>query len=96
MSNYQDVQERKKQVALAVEDTLLEMGQMVKDAVSHRLQKEYNCQLCDCIECPEYLRIILKEYFGDAYDVLLDSIKDKLGEAELIPIQQFITVMERK
>jgi len=95
MTNFHEY-DRKALVSLAVEETLLEMNKMLFDKVSERLQKEYNCKLSDCLEYPEYLRIVLKDYSSDAYDVILNSIKEKLVEHEhKKSIQEFLTVMRR-
>ena len=83
-------------VSLALEETLLEIGKTLFNEITERLQKEYNCKLSDCFEYPEYLKIILKDYFGDEYDEIFDLIKEKLVEFEYRkPIQEFLTAMRK-
>lgn len=96
MHDAEDNQLRKTQVTEAVEKTLLEIGQLMLDKVSERLEKDYNCQLSGCLENPEYLKLVLEDYFGDAYDVILDSLKDKLEKIESkTQVQQFLKVMAK-
>jgi Cys-tRNA synthase (O-phospho-L-seryl-tRNA:Cys-tRNA synthase) len=47
----------------------------------------------DCLENPDYLKIVLQDYFGDAYAIILDLIKSRLEEIEKPPIQQFLKVL---
>ncbi|MBM3910180.1 MAG: hypothetical protein FJ356_00855 [Thaumarchaeota archaeon] len=93
MYEVEDSQLRKKQVSQAVENTLLELGEYMRDTVSERLKRDYNCQFSDCLENPAYLKIVLQDYFGDAYKIILDLIKSKLEEVEKPPIQQFLKVL---
>ena len=96
MYNAEDNQLRKTQVTEAIEKTLLEIGQLMLDKVSEKLEKDYNCQLSGCLENPEYLKHVLEDYFGDAYDVILDSLKDKLEKIESkTQVQQFLKVMAK-
>ena len=94
MNEAEDSQLRKEQVSQAVEDMLLELGELMRDKVSERLKRDYNCQFSDCLENPDYLKIILLDYFGDAYEIILDLIKRRLEEIEFKPpVQQFLKVL---
>jgi uncharacterized protein with HEPN domain len=93
MYEVEDNQLRKKQVSQAIEKTLLELGEYMRDVVSEKLKKDYNCQFSDCLENPAYLKKILQDYFGDAYEIILDLIKSKLEEIEKPQIQQFLKVL---
>lgn len=93
MYEVEDSQLRKKQVSQAIENTLLELGKLMRDTVSERLKRDYNCQFSDCLEHPDYLKIVLLDYFGGAYEVILDLIKSRLEEIEKPPIQQFLKVL---
>ena len=93
MYEVEDSQLRKKQVSQAVENTLLELGEYMRDKVSERLKRDYNCQFSDLLENPDYLKIALQDYFGDAYAIILDLIKSRLEEIEKPPIQQFLKVL---
>jgi len=96
MSDAEDNQLRKTQITEAIEKTLLEIGQLMLDKVSERLEKDYNCQLSGCLDNPEYLKLVLEDYFGDAYDVILDSLKDKLEKIESkTQVRQFLKVMAK-
>ena len=67
-------------VTLAIEKTLLNMGNPVLDEVAHRLLKNYKCYIPDCHEHPEYLKSVLKELYGNSYSTIVESIKKTLDE----------------
>ena len=86
---------RKALVALAIERTLLEMGDPVLEEVSRRLVKEYKCYIPDCHEHPEYLKKVLKDLYGASYTTILESIRGKLDEfIHKKSIAEFLRVME--
>lgn len=66
-------------VTLAIKDTLLGIGSVQYDKVVGMLENKYNCYLSDCYEHPEYLKQILEELFGNSYNVIIDSIQQKLA-----------------
>ena len=67
-------------VCIVIESTLLKIGKPTYDKVVHDLNKKYHCYLTDCYEHPEYLSEILKELYGDAHDVIIQSIHEQLEE----------------
>ncbi len=69
---------RKGLVTLTIEKALLDIGQPVYDKVVMTLKKEYNCFLPDCYEHPEYLNEILKKLYGNAHNVIVESINQQL------------------
>ncbi|WKT57116.1 hypothetical protein QVH35_06570 [Candidatus Nitrosotenuis chungbukensis] len=44
------------------------------------LEKDYNCYIPDCHENPEFLKRVLQDIFGDAYDDIINEIRAELGE----------------
>ena len=66
-------------VAYAIENALLDMGKPEYEEVVARLEK-YNCHVSDCYNHPEYLKKILREIYGNAFEVILQKIEDSLGE----------------
>lgn len=83
-------------ITLSVEHALLKMGNPELELVKSRLKKEYNCEISDSLKHPEYLKIILKELFGNAYQDILKTINDRLKKTSMDkPIVQFLTIMER-
>ena len=70
-------------VILAVEDTLDKMGRPVLEQVYKELYSKYGCHLDDCYENPEYLRNILKNMFGNSYQLILELIEKNLEEHPL-------------
>ena len=83
-------------ITLSVEHALLKMGNPELELVKSRLKKEYNCEISDSLKHPEYLKKILKELFGNAYQDILKTINERLQKTSMDkPIIQFLTVMER-
>lgn len=83
-------------ITLSVEHALLKMGNPELELVKSRLKKEYNCEISDSLKHPEYLKKILNELFGNAYQDILKTINERLQKTSMDkPIIQFLTVMER-
>jgi len=81
-------------ITLSVEHALLKMGNPELELVKSRLKKEYNCEISDSLEHPEYLKKILRELFGNAYQDILKTINKRLKKTSMDkPIVQFLTVM---
>ena len=86
----------KELITLSVEHALLKMGTPELELVKSRLKKEYNCELSDCLKYPEYLKIVLSELFGNAYQDILETINERLKRTSMDkPIVRFLTVMEK-
>jgi hypothetical protein len=82
---------RKALVMLAIERALLEVGRPCYDLVVQKLEEKYGCYICDCYEIPSYLRVILKELFGDSYNSIIKSIAKNLDEySDRIEIRRFL------
>ena len=82
-------------ITLSVEHALLKMGNPELELVKSRLKEEYNCEISDSLKHPEYLKKILNELFGNAYQDILKTINEKLQKTSMDkPIIQFLTVME--
>jgi len=82
-------------ITLSVEHALLKMGTPELELVQSRLKNKYNCEISDCFQHPEYLKKILKDVFGDAYQDILKSIDERLQKSSMDkPIEQFLTIMD--
>lgn len=96
MVNVSDDQIKKALVSLAIEETLLEISIETLEEVSKRVFENYHCYIPDCYEHPEYLNNVLKDIFGNSYNVIVDSIKKHLGEFALQkPIEEFLVKIGR-
>lgn len=96
MVNVSDEQIKKALVSLAIEETLLEISIETLEEVSKRVFENYHCYIPDCYEHPEYLNKVLKDIFGNSYNVIVDSIKKHLGEFALQkPIEEFLVKIGR-
>ena len=69
---------RKALVWSILEKTLMNIGIYCK--VIEELKKRHHCNLDDCYDHPEYLSIILKDLYGDAYKAVIKSINKHLEE----------------
>jgi hypothetical protein len=82
-------------VCLVIESTLLKIGKPTYDKVVHDLNKNSH-YLTDCYEHPEYLDEVLKELYGNAHDVIVQSINKQLEEFSYQePIKRFLKVINR-
>ena len=82
-------------ITLSIEHALLKMGNPELELVKSRLKEEYNCEISDCFTHPEYLKKILCDLFGEAYQDILKTINERLQKTNMDkPIMQFLTVME--
>jgi hypothetical protein len=79
-----------------IESTLLKIGKPVYDKVVGDLYEKYHCYLPECYEHPEYLNEILKESYGNAHDVIIQSINKQLEEFSYQkPIKRFLEVINQ-
>ena len=82
-------------VTASVEKALLEIGKFELDSVVYRLKENYNCEISDCLDHPEYLKQILCELFGNSHEVVLKSIHESFEKTRMEqPLQNFLTVLD--
>ena len=80
--------------AMAIEKTLLGMGKPVYEKVANRIYKKYQSYIPDCYDHPEYLKEVLKDLYGNAYNVIVSSIEEQLSEfAYKKTMEKFLTVL---
>lgn len=85
---------RRALVTFAIEKALLDIGKPAYDKVLEILNKEYHCYLSDCYEHPEYLNEALKQLYGKAAKVIVESITRQLEEFNYHkPIEKFLKVI---
>jgi len=81
-------------VTVSVEKALLEIGKFELDSVVYRLKENYNCEISDCLDHPEYLKEILCELFGNSHEVVLKSINESFKKTSMEPpLVNFLTVL---
>ena len=80
---------------LAVEESLyLKKGSL--DEVTKKLKNNFNCDLRDCLEKPEYLKKTLDELYPDSSDMIIIGIKQKLADfADHLNVKKFLEGLER-
>ena len=82
-------------VTASVEKSLLEIGILELDLVTSRLKEDYNCEISDCLDHPEYLKQILCELFGNSYQDILKSIHESLERTSIEqPLVHFLNVLD--
>lgn len=87
---------KRTKVALAIEKALLGIDQQTYEKVVQKLYTDYQCDLFDCYENPEYLNKVIKEIFGENYIAIVKSVKDNLKKAtEQINFTDFLKVISK-
>ena len=82
-------------VTVSVEKALLEIGNFELDSVVYRLKENYNCEISDCLDHPEYLKQILCELFGNSHEVVVKSIQESFQKTNMEkPLVDFLDVIE--
>jgi hypothetical protein len=67
-------------VTLAIEQALIEFNNASFEIVTSKLLSDFECYLLDCYKNPEYLKKTLVDLYGDSYNIIVESIKQHLGE----------------
>lgn len=81
-------------VMVTIEKVLLEKGLSDLEKVELELNSKHNCRLYDCIECPDALKAVLCELYGDDYDEISNAINANLSSSTMdTPIENFISVL---
>ena len=81
---------------LSVEKTLLDISKPTYDKVVAMLNKEYHCGFTDCYEHPEYLSATLKKLYGNAYNLIVEKIREQLEEFSYHkPISTFLEIINK-
>jgi len=82
-------------IILAIEKALLEMGKFETDIVESKLKKNFNKSIEDCLENPIFLKQVLCELYGNAYEDILNSIDESFKQLVLDDaLTNFLTVMK--
>lgn len=82
--------------SMAIEKTLLKVGKPVYDKVVLMLNEKHHCHLPDCYDHPEILGDVLKQVFGNAYDVIVKDIRKELEEfSHKEQMERFVQVINR-
>ena len=78
-------------VSIAIEQSLREISEAVRDDVGNALYKKHKCYFHNCLEHPDYLVDILQHIFGDGYISIVNSINKRLEEFSYQkPIKEFL------
>ena len=81
-------------VSIAIEKSLIEVNPSLYTKVVNMLHDKYNVGISDTYDHPEYLRDVLKEIYGNAGNVIIDSIKEKLDEFSSYPqVSKFLQII---
>jgi predicted transcriptional regulator with HTH domain len=81
-------------VTIAIEKSLLKIGNPIYDLVISKLKEKYDCYLPDCYEHPEYLSEILRGLYGDSHKIIIESINSELMEfSDCDGISSFLKVV---
>ena len=81
-------------VEISIEKALLKIGISALQKTIDTLYDEYHCHLSDCYEHPEYLKNVLRNLFGSAHTVIVESIRKDLEEFTYDkPIEKFLEII---
>ena len=67
-------------VTLAIEQALIQFDNASYEIVISKLLTDFDCHLLDCYKNPQYLKKALVELYGDSHILLVELIKENLGE----------------
>ena len=82
-------------VEVAVEHALISMGTLELKKVKTMLKEMYGITLAESLDHPEYLKSILCDLFGNAYQDIIDTIYTVIeNEKEEKILKDFLYVME--
>ena len=70
-------------IVLAIEKALLEMGPVELEMVESKLTQDFQQTIHDCWKNPTYLKQVLCELFGNAYEDILKSIDDSFKKIDI-------------
>ena len=88
-------QECRKQIAVAVEYALIIIGPQELETVKERLKGDYDITIENSLDNPEYLKSIMCDLFGNAYEEILDTIYRLVDDAKDEEIvKDFLYVMK--
>ncbi|AJM92917.1 hypothetical protein [Nitrosopumilus piranensis] len=81
-------------VAVAVEHALLVMGKLEFHKIQSVLHERYGITTANSLDNPEYLKNILRDYFGNSYQDILDTIYQVIDDKKDVKvIKDFLYVM---
>ena len=70
----------KENLALSIEVVLMRRGGPEFQMVLAKLKNNFNLDIIDCYEKPEYLRKVLKEVYREDFKSVVEEIIGELGE----------------
>jgi hypothetical protein len=71
----------KELVTIVIEKALFKIGTHVYNTTVQILKNEYQCNISDCYEHPEYLRQVIEKHFSGVHKDIVDSINIDLGKS---------------
>ena len=81
----------KENLSLSIEVVLMRRGGPEFQMVLAKLRNNFNLDIINCYEKPEYLRKVLKEVYREDYESVLEEIVWELGEyAQKQKIKEFL------
>ncbi len=67
-------------VVFAIEYTLLKTSKSILEKVQTELRQEFNCDISECYEHPEYLGKVLNDLFGVSQYEIISDVNRYLNE----------------
>jgi hypothetical protein len=85
----------KENLALSIEVVLMRRGGPEFQMVLAKLKNNFNLDIINCYENPEYLRKVLKEVYREDFKFIVEEIIGELGEyAQEQKIIEFLDILK--
>ena len=75
-----------------IEIVLMRHGDPNYNSVIDKMRSQYECEMSECVDHPDYLKAIIKEIYKNDYDAILDEISretEKLEDMDEIKAEFF-------
>ena len=82
-------------VTKAIEDTLLEFGEIEYQTIQNVLSKDYNISINDCVKHPEYLKRVLQDVYGNVSSTIIAKIGEKYQKSDQQAHEEFFQILNK-
>ena len=80
-------EDNKTAFTVCIEVVLMKRGDAHYNLILAKLMARYDCGIHECVDCPEYLKAVMKDVYQDKYDDVLDALS--LESEKLEDIDEF-------
>ncbi|MBS1268721.1 hypothetical protein [Nitrosopumilus sp. Nsub] len=80
-------------VSQIVAKTIIDVGPALLEQVNTRIHKNFNSDISECFEHPQYLNSALKDLFGDSFLGIVQTIKLRVEGLGLDDTKEFVSML---